>query len=242
MLSYSYSGAGRIQEALATNADLACTSGTGIIPLCIAAAEAWRRIESQSGQATSRLALSSIRALVTTQVTAILAAAGKTRWCELSTVAPTAVEPFLQVFPHAAFVCVHRHCLDVIHTSIQANPWGLQGQGMAPYLMSYPGNNVAALAARWSDATEDLLTFERANTRITHRVRYEDIAAGHREALTVLRVSLGLGDKTAAVTSPEPPEPPQLPVPAVPAEMIPPPLRQNINRMHAELNYPPLAG
>ena len=39
MLAYAHSGADRVQDALAAGTKLACTAGTGIIPLCAAAAE-----------------------------------------------------------------------------------------------------------------------------------------------------------------------------------------------------------
>jgi hypothetical protein len=35
--------------ALAADTGLACTTGTGIIPLCAIAAETWRRIDGRAG-------------------------------------------------------------------------------------------------------------------------------------------------------------------------------------------------
>src|SRR5215469_12954549 len=108
VLSYAYAGAERVQDALAVGSPLGCTSGTGIIPQCAAAAEVWRRIEGQQGMTMSRLAAAAIRGLVTAQIAAILASSGQPRWCELATAAPGAAETFLQVFPGAHFVCAHR--------------------------------------------------------------------------------------------------------------------------------------
>jgi hypothetical protein len=244
LLSYGYSGGPRVQEALAADTSLACTSGTGVIPLCEGAAETWRRVEGHSGQAMSALAVSTIRGLITAQVTTILAGAGKARWCELATASPAVAGPFLQVFPHTAFVCVHRNCLDVIRAGVQASPWGLQGQGLASYLLPYPGNSVAALAAYWATCTEELLTFEAANSGITSRVRYEDVAADPDGALAGVRAGLGLGDGRAARTVVEQfgaPDQPAQPPPEVPVTLIPRPLCQRISRLHSELGYPPLA-
>src|SRR5262252_1198000 len=150
VLSYTYAGAERVQDALAEGSSWGCTSGTGIIPQCAAAAEAWRRIEGQQGMTMSRLAVAAIRGLVTAQIAAILVRSGQPRWCELATAAPGAAETFLQVFPGAHFVCAHRSCLDVIHAGVQANPWGLLAQSFKPFLLAYPGNSVAALAAYWT--------------------------------------------------------------------------------------------
>jgi len=243
LLSYGYSGGSLVQDALAADTSLACTSGTGVVPLCEGAAETWRRVEGHNGQAMSALAVSTIRGLITAQVTTILAGAGKPRWCELATASPAVAGPFLQVFPHTAFICVHRNCLDVVRAGVQASPWGLQGQGLVPYLLPYPGNSVAALAAYWANSTEELLTFEAANSGITSRVRYEDVAAGPDEALAGVRASLGLGGGrrgTFVEQFDTPGQTAQAPVTEVPVSMIPRPMRQRIGRLQAELGYPPL--
>ena len=245
VLSYAYSGAARVQDLLAAGTNLACTSGTGIIPLADAAAETWRRVEGQPAEAMSHLAVSTIRGLVAAQVTLILSGSGQSRWCELVTAPPSAVGPFLQIYPQTGFVCVHRSCTDVIRAGVQASPWGLYGQGLMPYLSSFPGNTVAALAAYWLNSAEELLAFEMANAGISYRVRYEDVLADPDQALATVRASLRL-DGTAPgaallgfFDSPEPDTAGQPPGP-VPAEMIPEPLRERIGRLHAGLGYPPL--
>jgi hypothetical protein len=246
LLSYAHSGARRVQKLLAQGTGLACTAGTGIIPLCASAAETFRRIEGHDRATMSQPAVAYVRGLIVAQVTLILARAGQKRWCELATSAPSAVQPFLQVFPHTVFVCVHRGCLNVIQAGVAASPWGLQGQGLGPYLLSYPGNSVAALAAYWANATDELLAFEDANPLITRRVRYEDATGEPGEAVAALRAWLRL-DGGSGATFPErfwPTEPDPValasPEPEVPVAMIPPPLRQRIARLHDRLEYPPL--
>jgi hypothetical protein len=68
LLSYVHSGADLVQQALAEGTDLACTVGTGILPLCEVAAATWDQIDGRRGQARSRLAIASIRTLVSTQL------------------------------------------------------------------------------------------------------------------------------------------------------------------------------
>jgi hypothetical protein len=243
VLSYAYSGARRVQDILTADADLAATSGTGIIPLCAAAAQTWQRVEGRAGPAMSPLAASTTRALIGAQLTAILASTGKTRWCELATAAASTA-PLLQIFPHTAVVGVHRRCLDVIQAAVQDNPWGLGAAGLAAsYLLSYAGNGVAALAAYWAASTEELLAFEKAHPDHTRRVRYEDIIAGNGTAPAALRAWLRLAGAPTA-TLPEPPDPARAAAPApppgaaVPVEMIPGPLRQRITHLSTELGYP----
>jgi hypothetical protein len=244
VLSYLHSGAQQVQDILATGADLACTAGTGIIPLCATAAHTWQQIEDRAAPLLSRLAVASIRALIATQITTILAGTGKDRWCELAVAAPPVAQAFAQVCPQAAFVCVHRRCADVIQSAVQANQWGLAGQGLASYLLAYPGNSVATIAAYWADSTEELLAFEKANPAVTLRIHYEDVANDPATALKALCTRLGLTE-AAASTLPGESDQPQSP-PAVtadvPAGMIPRPLWQRINRLSAELGYSPLPG
>jgi Sulfotransferase family len=238
LLSYAYSGAQEVQDALAAGTELGCTSGTGIIPQCEVAAQTWRQVEGHDRQAMSRLALATVRDLVTAQLTVILARTGKTRWCELATASPGMTEPFVQAFPGTAFVCVHRHCLDVVRAGVEASRWGLRGHGLAPYALSYPGNSAAALAAYWADSTQGLLAFEQANPDRAMRIRYEDVVSGPAEALTAARVWLGIKDSRSA-TFPEPEvRMPPSSAAEVPAEMIPGPLLRRLSQMQADLGYP----
>jgi hypothetical protein len=244
ILSYAYSGADLVQRAIAAGTDLACTSGTGIIPLCAAAAETWRRVDDRSTHALSPLAAASIRSMVAAQVTAILAAAGKTRWCELATASPGAAESFARVLPRAVFICVHRSCLGVVQAAVQVNPWGLHGQGLMPYVLAYPGNSVAAMAAYWADSAEQLIAFEEANRETTQRVRYEDVTTDPDQAIAPVRTTLHLNGPAPNAMLPAPPghpdpgaSPPTAEA-AAPAGMVPGPLRQRIDCLHAKLGYP----
>jgi hypothetical protein len=249
VLSYAYSRARIVQGILAAGTDLACTQATGIVALCGAAAETWRRVESQPGSGMTQLAALSIQQLVITQVTALLAGTGKGRWCELAMASPGAAASFLAVFPGTGFVCVHRSCPDVIREGIQASPWGLQDPAVRFYCQPYPGNNVAALAAYWADATETLLAFEAANPQSSHRIRYEDVESDPDHTLTQVRTSLRLNQAGHGGQATAPAEPKDAGNPGfvrlgitVPAEMIPRELRRRIDSLHAQLGYSPSFG
>jgi hypothetical protein len=253
VLSYVYSGAALVQEALATDTTMACTAATGILPLCETAAETWKRIDG-GGRSMSRLAMASVRALIAVQVTAILAGAGKARWCELATTT-SAAESFARILPNADIVCVHRSSLDMIRAGIRANPWGLRRPGLLPYIFSHPGNSIAALAEYWADSTEQLLALEASSPDSTHRIRYEDVTADQRSALAAVRASLGLYDEASGGSLPQtanssgpatnssgsPIAEPLLADLDVPTELIPPSLQERISRLHVALGYPPIA-
>jgi hypothetical protein len=245
VLACAYAGAARVVEALAADPAVAATTGTGIIPLCGHAAQTWQRLDGRAGPPLSQLAARTLRALISAQMTMILAEAGKTRWCELATGATGAASSFLEVFPDTTVVTVHRHSLDMIRAAVDASPWGLHLPRLAPYLSSYQGSTAAALAAYWADSTEQLLAFEAAKPRVTYRVRYEDAAADPDRALASLRSCLGLTARPHLGIIGEPASTgqptPQTLSPAgtvVPAAIIPHPLLDRISRLHAELGYP----
>lgn len=237
ILSYQHSGAASVQETLSADDRLACTSATGILPLCEAAARAWRRVDDS--EVLSGLAISSIRAMVRAQISVILAARGKRRWCELATSPPSAASDFREVFPGTRFVCVHRSCTEVIADCVRARPWGpAMFPGMARFSAAYPGNFVAAIAAFWAASTEGLLTFEAAGGPAVCRVRYEDVVTGPGRALAgaceVLGLDLTLADPGPAADSIDRFTPGQ-----VPPDMIPAQLRERVDRLHAQLGYDP---
>jgi len=246
VLSYAYSGAARVQETLATDTTMACTTATGILPLCETAAETWKRIDG-GGQSMSRLAIASVRALIAAQMTAILAGTGKTRWCELATTT-SAAESFVRIVPNAGIVCVHRSSLDMIRAGVRANPWGLHRLGLLPYIFSHPGNSIGALAAYWADSTEQLLALEASSPDSTYRIRFEDVMANPTHALATVRASLDLYDEpcdgplpqAANSSGPATTDSP-LPDPGMLTELIPQPLRERISHLHVALGYPPIA-
>jgi hypothetical protein len=249
ILSYPYSGARLVQQALADGTDLACTAGTGLLPLCEVAAATWANIDNRPVKTMSRLAISSIRVLVSTQLSIVLSA-DKRRWCELAASTPGAAQTFLQIFPATRFICVHRASTDVIFAAIRAQPWGLAGPAMSRFTASYPGNSVAAVAAYWVSATEQLLTFEAANPQVTTRVRHEEVRADTQHALDSLRSSLRLNQQNRQQLPPELlDERDELAMDdqdgrhlRVPADMIPAELRKRIDHLHAQLGYPPVIG
>jgi Sulfotransferase family len=244
VLSYPHSGAQTLTRLLSTSRNLACTSGTGIILLCHAALAAWQEAEG-SGQ-PSVLAIKLVRALAVQMITIIQAVSGASRWCETAFTAPAAADMFLQVFPAATFVCLHRSLPAVIAEGISAYPWGLGTSPFWAYAGQHPGNSAATITAYWTACTEQLLDFESAHPTHCLRTRHEDLTADGGTLASRIYTRLGLDPSNlpALSRSPsasghdrsQPEHDHQLPLPV---EQIPPRLLAKVTGLHTRLGYPP---
>jgi hypothetical protein len=242
------SGGPRLLSLLSASGELACTSGTGVLPLCDQAAQVWRRVESGSPRAgrLSALAAKSIRASITPLIIQILASSGARRWCECAVPAREAAEAFLSLFPGTRFLCLHREVSQVIRAALARSPWGLAGQAYRPFIAAQPGSTVAALAAYWVAHTEALLAFEADHPDECLRVRFEDLPGSTGSIPAALNSFLGL----AATGCPEPPSPCKKDPPGpdadpppsapLPLEQLPSAVLAQVNDLVSRLGYPSL--
>jgi hypothetical protein len=248
ILGYAFGGVGRLQRIIADRPGLACTSGTGVLPLCEQAVAAWRKIDDRAGQLSS-LAVASVRALADSMITAILVRAGGTRWCEISVARATCAHTFLQLYPAARFLCLHRSCPDVIRSAILTSPWGLVGTPFASFASAYPASPAAAVAAWWAACAEPLLEFEQAEPGACLRVRYEEmIGQPDQAAAEVLAfLDIGPGDPVSPPWMAGDSEPDPQPAPddttrdeqvRLVIEQIPQPLRERVSKLQARIGYP----
>jgi len=244
IMGYTGSGAERLRSALSWFPELACTQGTGILPLCHQAVTAWQVIEERDGAGVSPLAAASVRALCGGLMTAILAREGASRWCELSSAPTAAVQTFVSLYPGARFLIVHRRVDAVVRTVIGSGSWGLEGREFAPYVSAYPASPVAAVAGYWATHAAEQLEFERANPEACLRVRAGDLAGDAARVRPEISDFLALGGESLP-----PPRAlgddwdghagPGAPVadPVLPLDRIPGPL---LNDLHRSLGYPPV--
>lgn len=241
VLSYPHAGVGLLRDALAAHPGLACTAGTGVLPLCQSALATWQAIEDRN--APSALAVRSVRALLAEMVTVALARIGGTRWCEIAFAPPEAAETFLLIVPTATFVCLHRALPSVIEEALRTYPFGLGGTPFWGFAGPHPGNNAATIAAYWAANAESLLDFEDRHPDRTIRARYEDVAADAARVADL--VCSFAGQAGARQQLPGMPRPPASAAPpAGPAATLPPvpgPVRARIDALTARLEYPALA-
>lgn len=255
VLTYLQSGSGRLRELLAQHPGLTCTSGTGILPLCAQAADAWRSADSHASTRLSPLAVTSTRALTSAIIIALLARAGGRRWCETATADPATAEMFLQLYPGTQVLCLHRRCTDVVHAALNHSTWEVAGPAIAPFIASYPASPAAALTAYWAARTTSLLAFEDSHPGTCRRIRYEDLPDGlHNddlfEFLGLPRPGITEVPASSRTTDPGPGEPADRVgvAPGRPGaqatfapQQLPQQLRIEADRLLARLGYPPLA-
>jgi hypothetical protein len=243
VLATAYSGAGRLRSLLEGCPDLACTSGTGVLPLCEQAAAVWRTADGRAeGGTPSRLAAATVRALADALITSVLARAGKRRWCEFCYAMPKAATAFAQLYPGTRFVCLHRSCSGFIRAALDASPWGLADPALAPFTTAYPSSTTAALAAYWIAHTRNLLEFEASHPHAVLRVRFEDLAGTQATQAVASFLSTSPGaEESPASGSHTPPGPaPPGATTAIPAGLIPAAVLAQASDLLRQLGYPTL--
>jgi protein-tyrosine sulfotransferase len=191
VLTYAESGYHVLRAALDQHPQIACLLDAGIVPLCRHAVETWGRVEQQPARRASALGLAMTRSMVGALVTPVLARRGKQRWCDISPGAAPAAPAFLELYPDAQFICLHRNCLDVIASILESSRWGIIDNGFWRFAAAHPGNNVAALANYWIIHAKAIISFQDAHPDQCMDVRYEDLMTRPEQARTEIFAFLG---------------------------------------------------
>lgn len=265
VLTVARSGSTLLRFILDAHPDLCCPPELCVAATCAQLAHVWTVTEgAQSavlptvlgeGQLTGR-AVAAIRSAIEDALGAYMKERGATRWCDKSLDGVLWAGVVAAIWPDAQFICLYRHCMDVIASGLEACRWGLDSFGFELYAPQYPGNSVAAAGAYWADATAKMTDFEKRYPDRTLRVRYEDLVtdpedvAGQvfgflgvaevpgisRSCFTVAHEANGPGDAkiwfTTAVSSGSVGRGLE-----VPGDRLPPPLRAAINNALRELGY-----
>jgi protein-tyrosine sulfotransferase len=176
VLTCARSGSTLLRVILDAHPELACPPETNIVKMCGQLGRTWELMDPASSDgALSETAATSIKAMVNTVFTAHLLQNGKRRWCDKSLGTVRGLGPFIDLYPKTKFICLYRHCMDVIGSGLEASPFGLRGYGFENYITRFDGNSVAAIAALWCEDTGLGLDFEEAHPDQCHRVYYEHI-------------------------------------------------------------------
>lgn len=242
VFTYAASGIPRLRALLEGGNEMEWIAGLNLVELCDQLARGCQAIDG-SADRLSALAKRGIGAVIQAMLAGRLAGSGKPRWCTPSVGgADVSADTFLSLFPQARFVCLHRHCRDVIYAGIGACPWGLAdtGYGFDEFAVRNPGNSVAAMTEYWAVHTERMLGIEDAHPGACMRVRYEDMDFDPAGVLDKVCDFLGLPAMAPAAL------PPAIAAGAVgcgrdvPAQRIPRHLLAHADGLLLRLGYRPL--
>ncbi len=116
---------------------------------------------------------------------------GKRIWCEKSPDNLGHQDFLARAFPEARFVCLYRHCRDVVRSCLEVSR-----HGFIPVLHDYvrqtPDDTVQATVRYWTDSTAGMLDFERRWPGRSFRLIYENLVTHPEETLRPLFEFLGV--------------------------------------------------
>lgn len=193
VLTCARSGSTLLRVILDAHPELACPPETNIVKICGMLGQAWEYMDPASSPGTlSRTAATNVRAMVDTTFAAYLLQNGKRRWCDKSLGTVRGLKPFIDLYPKTKFICLYRHCMDVVASGLEASPFGLRGYGFENYVTRFAGNSVAAIAALWCEETGLALEFEKSHPQQCHRVYYEHIVENPEKVASGLFSFIGV--------------------------------------------------
>jgi protein-tyrosine sulfotransferase len=202
VLSPARSGSTLLRFILDSHPELACPPETDFSLACKYLANTWRVLEDARADVSdsppdSEHVLAAIRDTIDSAFGRYLRSTGKSRWCDKSPDSCWEANLLARLYPGAKFLCLYRHCMDVIASAVEQRPWGLgQRVGLESdsFVAQYPGNSVAACGAYWAAHVRTMLTFEQDHPELCHRIRYEDLVTAPEETAAGMFSFLGVAD------------------------------------------------
>jgi Sulfotransferase family len=173
VLTSARSGSTLLRLILDAHPDLACPPETNIVKACWQFASAFNVTCGDAVENVPDEALTGVYAMISSLFKGYLTRQEKIRWCDKSLGTAPMAAWFAEIYPKAKFICLYRHCMDVIHSGLEASPWGLTGYGFEQFAGLRSGSSLSALAAYWIEHTGRIAEFEKANSDRCLRVHYE---------------------------------------------------------------------
>jgi Sulfotransferase family len=198
VLSPARSGSTLLRFILDSHPDIACPPETNVALACKYLVNTWRVLESGRPRATPSIPdyiLAATREAIDAAFGHYLAGTGKSRWCDKSPNACWDAELLSLLYPEAKFICLYRHCMDVIASGAEARPWGVRqriGFETDSFAAQYPGNMVAAGGAYWLSHVQEIMRFEESQPGRCRRIRYEDLVTAPEETAADVFSFLGV--------------------------------------------------
>lgn len=204
VLTMARSGSTLLRFILDSHPELACPPETMLGTACFMLARLWDLLAPSPQSAAEGFrphrvpenlpgpAAGSIRGVLDEVYGQYLARHGKRRWCDKSLDNIGIAELLAEIYPDAQFVCLYRHCMDVVVSAVEACPWGLSGYGFDQYAAGSQGNSVAAVTMAWLDRTRPIIEFQEKYPGRCHGIRYEDLVTGPEQVAGALFDFLGV--------------------------------------------------
>ena len=167
------SGSTLVRYIVDTHPDIVCPPESHLGPLC-------ERLRVTSGvlqPEEPEMAAEEARHIIEGLLESHAHSRGKRFWCEKSVSTVDHLDDITWAFPDARFICLHRHCLDVVASALSLVRGGNREEryGFEKFIGRTPHNLVDALIDYWVEKTETSLAFEERKSPQCLRVRYEDI-------------------------------------------------------------------
>lgn len=189
LVSTARSGSTLLRWLLDSHPDLACPGETDLAGLVAGYVRTAGRLGNPGGSGATT---DGVRRLVDDLMGRYLHPVGKRKWVDKSITSALHLDLLGTVWPEARFVFLYRHCMDVVASGLEAQPWGLSDYGFADFAQASPTDHVAALAGYWRDRTTRMVQGERRLRDRSVRLRYEDLVADPDGALTAVWDLLGV--------------------------------------------------
>lgn len=115
---------------------------------------------------------------------------GKRTWCEKTPKNVDFVDTLLQVYPEAKYICLHRHCMDVVYSCLEAAMVGLSAE--LPFYARNGNNQINVWVDSWVERTSKILAFEKQHGSKCIRVKYESLVLEPEKILRPMFEFLGV--------------------------------------------------
>ncbi|WP_084675353.1 sulfotransferase family protein [Methylomicrobium agile] len=196
ILSCERSGSTMLRYIVDTHSKVACPSHLYLGSLCeslnrtLMGTIAQNQVELDE-EGKQQFAVSEARKMICNIMDSYIKAKNKQIWCEKT---PMNLE-YLSVldahFPDAKYICLYRHCMDVVHSSINLSKFRFLPEHI-PYVHRNPDSIIAAMAENWLEKTDKILMFESTHRERCFRVNYESIVMQPEKTLPRLFHFLGV--------------------------------------------------
>jgi hypothetical protein len=132
------------------------------------------------------------RAIVSEMINSNPMASGKSVFCNKSVTTIDNISVVHAVFPEAKFLCLYRHCMDVVHSAIDSGKYGWASLGLTEYIRNNPANTVDALVDYWVDKASATMDIEALDPDRCLRIKYESLVSSPNSIIGKIFTFLGL--------------------------------------------------